>query len=104
MIRFIKELFNPEAKCRRVRHDKRMYKIIAYVMPTGLDEAFDAVAVEVTAVAVICHRCGMVMEDPEQWLLIDKRPIDSLSMGSSKWRELENTGFLITSKEIDDGI
>jgi hypothetical protein len=45
-----------------------------------------------------------MMEDPEQWLLIDKRPIDSLSMGSSKWRELENTGFLITSKEIDDGI
>jgi len=69
--RFIKELFNPDIKCKRVGHDMKEYHRVGYYDGGG----FRTVATKVTQSRRVCRRCGHA----EDWDTVGEQGIQSLS-------------------------
>lgn len=98
MARWWREFRNPRLKCERIGHDMKPVTLEGYCQPELVDGARGligmlngAVAFGVELKTSVCSRCNH--EDESARSFEQCRPIQSLSMSSDRWAQMNRTGF-----------
>ncbi len=88
-MRFLRELFHPEARCSRVGHSGKIRYRRFYEYPS----TSNGVADRVTYRCVYCRRCRQIIEREEYIRLV----IHALEMDTGRWEELRRDGVIETA-------
>ncbi len=91
-MRWLKELFNPSAKCGRVGH-REVRQSQNVMRKTTWEERRMGVCMRVTEERTVCGRCEATLQEPKE---TKARGVDSWSAPQSVWDEFESTGRYVS--------
>ena len=90
ILRFFRELREPMLKCERLGHKFRDQVETGLVSPADYRRG---VADSIKRRRCFCTRCGF--KKPDDWYVVERKPIQNLSMPAEHFAELDNTGILV---------